>query len=889
MRPGRIAVVDASAAAPPPPGDPAASDLVITSYEMLARLSCAACTQDANRATIERAALSVCAGARACFAARGWRVLIVDESHALRTTARAPDARWTEAAVTVAARAPRAVFLTGTPCLGRPFDAYRQIAALAPRLLPPTRDAFADRYCGRRLVPGWGPRGPDAGVWDVGGLTRAVELRAALRGALMVRRLKAAVAAQLPPKRRQVVLLPRPPAAAWPAARGGGGGKRPAGGDASASPPPPRSAPPSMSLAQLAAAARGDGGDAAPASPEPSPSPPSLSPPSPTGGGIDARSDAHRTALAKLPAVIDWLNTLMSSDGGGGGVAAEGGASTTTAPPPKILVFAHHCDVMDGLAAALTRAGADYVRIDGSVVASDRAAAVSRFRSDPRVSAALLSVTAAGVGLDFASARSVVFVELPDEPALVVQAEDRAHRRGATSRVNVYFLIARSTRDERRWRALDAGLARLATLADGESGGEGGLAVDRVRGGGEGAHTQACTQALAEAAAAALHPPPPPPDSSASEDEGGGAAGAACVDGPAGVAPTAARASAVPRHAPWWELSPHTGRLHAHATAAGDALVGLSAPLASLAAGVEAAAAALADAAAAPGGCGAPRTLTDAWAASAADVAADLTEARGVVRAQFAGVVLRAPLNVSGGGGGGTGRGTTRHDTPRAPLPDAAPPPPRLRPAHRVRVRTPGRGRAFVCRSRGGGWRCVVPRVRRPSRARAAPPARGRHPLLPRLHLLQWRLRRRPRAPHVRRCRPPSGGRRRTRRVLRMWPRRARAGGGAASRRKRECRVATTSVRHRGSAGARVFSEIGCPPCRLRHKWRRVAGGPRSTRAPGGRRLRSLQPAHPVHRVPCRRDGGAGDGEGGGEAGRGCGAESGGAAAAATAAAPVSG
>ena len=684
VRPGRVAVVDASASAPPPPGDPAAPDLVITSYEMLARLSCAACTKDANRAAIERVAFSVCAGPRSCFAARGWRVLIVDESHALRTTARAPDARSTEAAVAVAARAPRAVFLSGTPSLGRPFDAFRQVAALAPRLLPSTREAFADRYCGRRLVPGWGPRGPGAGVWDVGGLTRAVELRAALRGALMVRRLKAAVAAQLPPKRRQVVLLPRPPAAAWPTARGGGGGKRAAGGDAPTSPPPPppRPAPPSLSLAQLAAATRGDAGDAAPpASPEPSPPPPSLSPPSPTGGGIDARSDAHRTALAKLPTVIDWLTTLLSSDGGGGGggSAEGGGATTTTAPPPKILIFAHHRDVMDGLAAALTRAGADFVRINGSVDAGDRAAAVSRFRSDPRVSAALLSVTAAGVGLDFASARSVVFAELPDEPALVVQAEDRAHRRGATSRVNVYFLIARSTCDERRWRSLDAGLARLATLADGESGGEGGLAVDRVRGGGDGAvhTTQAPTQALAEAAAAALHPPPPPSDSSASEDEEGGAMAAACVDEPADVAPPGdARAAALPPHDPWWELSPHTGRLHAHATPAGDALIGLSAPLAALAAGVEDAAAALAAAAAAPGGCAAPRALTDTWASSAADVAADLTEARGVTRAQFAGVVLRAPLSVGGGSGGASGRGTTRHDAPRAPLPDAAPPPP---------------------------------------------------------------------------------------------------------------------------------------------------------------------------------------------------------------------
>ena len=56
----------------------------------------------------------------------------------------------------------------------------------------------------------------------------------------------------------------------------------------------------------------------------------------------------------------------------------------------------------------------------------------------------------AGVGLDFSAATSVVFAELPQEVAHVRQAEDRAHRKGQTLPVNVYFLIARSTTDERR-------------------------------------------------------------------------------------------------------------------------------------------------------------------------------------------------------------------------------------------------------------------------------------------------------------------------------------------------------------------------------------------------------------------------------------------------------
>ena len=40
---------------------------------------------------------------------------------------------------------------------------------------------------------------------------------------------------------------------------------------------------------------------------------------------------------------------------------------------------------------------------------------VRRFATDPRIKVALLSVTAAGTGLDFSAASHVVFAELPHE------------------------------------------------------------------------------------------------------------------------------------------------------------------------------------------------------------------------------------------------------------------------------------------------------------------------------------------------------------------------------------------------------------------------------------------------------------------------------------------
>lgn len=191
---------------------------------------------------------------------------------------------------------------------------------------------------------------------------------------------------------------------------------------------------------------------------------------------MDARTAitaAHKTGLAKLPDVIEWLSHALGTCGSSG--SADG-------TPPKFLLFAHHrydhmhpchtknclvyyllehfhsscsqvvtlmahdglqlpahispCirqnstlylprDVIAKLANALeggvaTRSsshwsGVPYIRIQGDVATSERHALVARFRNDPSVRVALLSVTAAGVGLDLSAASNVVFAEIPEE------------------------------------------------------------------------------------------------------------------------------------------------------------------------------------------------------------------------------------------------------------------------------------------------------------------------------------------------------------------------------------------------------------------------------------------------------------------------------------------
>lgn len=104
--------------------------MTITSYEMMRRLTCEGCCHGGPAA-----GAAACSGRESCMAALGWRVVVVDESHNLRTTGRRQDAPHTEACIAAVKRAERRVLLSGTPSMSRPFDLFRQVDAVQPGLL----------------------------------------------------------------------------------------------------------------------------------------------------------------------------------------------------------------------------------------------------------------------------------------------------------------------------------------------------------------------------------------------------------------------------------------------------------------------------------------------------------------------------------------------------------------------------------------------------------------------------------------------------------------------------------------------------------------------------------------------------------------------------------
>ncbi|KAL0366686.1 UNVERIFIED_CONTAM: SWI/SNF-related matrix-associated actin-dependent regulator of chromatin subfamily A-like protein 1 [Sesamum radiatum] len=154
------------------------------------------------------------------------------------------------------------------------------------------------------------------------------------------------------------------------------------------------------------------------------------------------------SAEAKIPAVLDYLGTII-----------EAGC--------KFLIFAHHQPMIDSIHKFLLKKKVGCIRIDGSTPAASRQALVTEFQEKDSVKAAVLSIKAGGVGLTLTAASTVIFAELSWTPGDIIQAEDRAHRIGQVSSVNIYYLLANDTVDDIIWDVIQSKLENLGQMLDG--------------------------------------------------------------------------------------------------------------------------------------------------------------------------------------------------------------------------------------------------------------------------------------------------------------------------------------------------------------------------------------------------------------------------------------
>jgi hypothetical protein len=139
----------------------------------------------------------------------------------------------------------------------------------------------------------------------------------------------------------------------------------------------------------------------------------------------------------------------------------------------KIVVFAHHRDVLNGIqngleqfylkeqkcaqnqpsspampkrpAVLVQKQEPPYLRIDGLTPSKVREQHLRAFARCPSVRVILISVTASAVGIDLTAASYAFFAELPPDATWLRQAEDRLHRRGQSKNITSYVLLAHDT------------------------------------------------------------------------------------------------------------------------------------------------------------------------------------------------------------------------------------------------------------------------------------------------------------------------------------------------------------------------------------------------------------------------------------------------------------
>ncbi|KAJ7515177.1 hypothetical protein O6H91_22G003700 [Diphasiastrum complanatum] len=148
----------------------------------------------------------------------------------------------------------------------------------------------------------------------------------------------------------------------------------------------------------------------------------------------ESDTDSNVKSSAKIDALISLLEETRERD-----------------PLIKSVVFSQFTKMLTLVQQPLKDAGFKYVRIDGSMSATKREEALQAFKSTKSKSPTvfLLTLKAAGTGLNLTSASNVYMLDPWWNAAVDDQAMDRVHRLGQTRKVHIFRLIVADSIEER--------------------------------------------------------------------------------------------------------------------------------------------------------------------------------------------------------------------------------------------------------------------------------------------------------------------------------------------------------------------------------------------------------------------------------------------------------
>jgi SWI/SNF-related matrix-associated actin-dependent regulator 1 of chromatin subfamily A len=288
------------------------------------------------------------------------------------------------------------ICMTGTPMLNRPVDVWEYCQAFDPNGLGAVWTHFAYRYCAAWDAP-WG--------FDYSGASNLEELQFSLRGSFMIRRKKSEVLKDLPPKRRQIVTITPDEGLLTAVKRerelferniikinraiDRAEEEQPEGDEKSYK----------ETAKKLINLKMGEDGDR-----------PLFS---------ELAGLRHATALAKLSYAVTYIKLMLEEH-------------------EKVVVFAHHLDLLNGLYKEFERD--NFVLLTGEVSMEERNRRIEQFQTNPKCRGCICGLTLA-IGITLTAADYGLLLELDWRQAIITQAEDRLHRIGQKESVLIQHLV----------------------------------------------------------------------------------------------------------------------------------------------------------------------------------------------------------------------------------------------------------------------------------------------------------------------------------------------------------------------------------------------------------------------------------------------------------------
>ncbi|CAD8096584.1 unnamed protein product [Paramecium sonneborni] len=348
----------------------------------------------------------ICAKIKDNLVSMKFQICIADECHYLKSS----QTIRSQACVPILRQCKQTILLTGTPALAKPKDLFNLLNIIRPDIFSNFKE-FGYRYCDPKLSRF------TKGI-DFDGASNLRELHFLLTNYIMIRRLKKDVLSQLPEKRRVKVRIPGDSSQVkqiWALLHQLG----------------------NMDIQQLInkdsifQEQQKDQNDQL----------------------VTVNTILQKcyilTGQAKIKAIKDYINTLFENN-------------------IKFLFFAHHKDVLDAVQEYCIQNEIQFIRIDGNVGIEQRHQNVQTFQNDDEIRIAILSITSANYGITLTAASTIVFGEMHWTPAIMMQAEDRAHRIGQAQCVDCHYLIGDGTLDDHIYNKIENKINTVSNFIDGQ-------------------------------------------------------------------------------------------------------------------------------------------------------------------------------------------------------------------------------------------------------------------------------------------------------------------------------------------------------------------------------------------------------------------------------------